>query len=75
MSKNVFEAVERLTDELTETERLRLVQDLLKRTRRDRWDYLFRSIDRKLKGRRFTMADINAEIAAVRKVHRHAGPA
>lgn len=71
MSKNLLEAAERIAEELSDEERLRLVRDLVQRTRRDRWDRLFQSIDRRLKGRRFTMAEINAEIAAVRR-ERHA---
>ena len=74
MSKNLLEAAERITNELTEDERLQLIKDLLQRTRRARWTRLFQSIDRKLKGRRFTMAEINAEIAAVRRARRHARP-
>ena len=74
MSKNLLEAAERIAEELSVEERLKLMKDLAKRTRTDRWNHLFESIDRKLKGRRFTMKEINAEIDAVRQARRHARP-
>lgn len=75
MSKNLLEAAERIAQELSAEERLQLAKELMQRTRKDRWNRLLDSIDRKLKGRRFTMAEINAEIAAVRRARRHARPA
>ena len=72
MSKNLLEAAERIAEELSGEERLTLVKELVQRTRKERWNQLFQSIDRKLKGRRFTMEEINAEIAAVRRARRHA---
>jgi len=74
MSKNLLEAAERIAGELSVEERLRLTKDLVQQMRKDRWNRLFDSIDRKLKGRRFTMQEINAEIAAVRRARRHARP-
>ena len=75
MSKNLLEAAERIAEELSAEERLKLAKELVQGARTDRWNHLFRSIDRKLKGRRFTMKEINAEIAAVRRARRHARPA
>ena len=49
MSKNVFEAVERLTEELTTEERVRLARELAQRTRKDRWNRLFTMIDERVK--------------------------
>ena len=72
MSKNLLEAAERIADELSAEECLTLAKELMRRTRKEQWNRLFGSIDRKLKGRRFTMAEINAEIAAFRRVRRHA---
>jgi len=74
MSKNLLEAAERIAEELSMEERLQLAKELVQQARKDRWDRLFRSIDQKLKGRRFTMKGINAEIAAVRRARRHARP-
>lgn len=75
MSKNLLEAAERIAEELSAEERLKLARELVQGARADRWNRLFHSIDRKLKGRRFTMKEINAEIAAVRRARRHARPA
>ncbi len=49
MSKNVLEAVERLTEELTPEEQARLVKDLSQRTRRQRWDRVFSAIDARVR--------------------------
>ncbi len=72
MSKNVLEATERLVEELTVDEKLRLVKRLEQDTWKVRLDRLFLRIDRRRKGRRFTMAEIQREIDAVRRQRRSA---
>ena len=73
MSKNLLEAAERIAEELSAEDRLTLAKELMQQARKAEWNHLFHSIDRKLKGhRRLTMGEINAEIAAVRRVQRHA---
>lgn len=49
MSKKLFEAAERIADELTAEERLRLARELAQRTRKDRWNRLFAMIDARVK--------------------------
>ena len=52
MSKNLLEAAERITDELTAEERMKLLNDLAQRMgkdRRDRWTKLFASIDARVR--------------------------
>ena len=49
MSKNLLEAVERLTEELTPDEQTRLAKDLTHRTRGQRWDRVFSAIDARVR--------------------------
>ena len=75
MSKNLLEAAERIAEELSAEERLQLAKELAQQARKDRWNRLLDSMDRRLQGRRpLTMAEVNAEIAAVRRARRHARP-
>ena len=67
MSKNVLEATERLLDELTVDEKLRLVKHLEHDTGKARLDRIFADVDRRRRGRRFTMAEIQREIDLVRR--------
>lgn len=67
MSKNLLEAAERIAEELTEDERLRLVDELTRRTSKIRWSRLVAEIDQRRRGRRFSMAQIQREIDAVRR--------
>lgn len=70
MSKNLLEAAERITKELTLDEQVKLADELSRVTRKARWERLFAGIDQRLKGRRFTMAEIQREIDAVRRERR-----
>ena len=73
MSKNLLEAAERIAEELSAKERLTLAKELMQQARKAKWNQLFRSIDRKLQGRRcLTMGEIHTEIAAARRAQRHA---
>ncbi len=67
MSKKLLEAAERIAEELSVEERLQLTKELVQRVREAQWDRLFRSIDRRRKGRRFTMTEIQREIDVVRR--------
>ena len=49
MSKNLLEAAERIAQELTVEERLKLAMELTLRTRKDRWNRLFATIDARVK--------------------------
>ena len=70
MSKNLLEAAERIADELTTEERLKFARELAQRTLKDSWNRLFAQLDQRRKGRRFTMAEIQREIDAVRRERR-----
>ena len=72
MSKNLLEAAERITEELTTGERLQLEKDLGQRTRKDRWNRLFAMIDARVKRHG---APSEAEIIRLcRKVRRERSP-
>ena len=73
MSKNLLEAAERITKELTLDEQVKLVDELNRLTRHARWERLFADIDRRRKGRRFSMAEIQQEIDIVRRQRRGNG--
>lgn len=49
MSKNLLEAAERITKELTDAERLQLAKELTQQARTERWDRLFAMIDARVK--------------------------
>ena len=70
MSKNLLEAAERITKELTRPEQIQLVRWLERRTWPARLKTLWVEIDRRRRGRRFTMAEIQREIEAARREHR-----
>ena len=67
MSKNVFEATERLVEELTLDEKVRLVKRLEQETGKVRLERLWKEVDRQRRGRRFTMAEIVREIKVYRR--------
>lgn len=70
MSKNLLAAAERLVEELTLDEKLRLVKQLEQDTAKARVERLWMETDRRRRGRRFTMAEIVREIKAYRRERR-----
>ena len=70
MSKNALEQATELVEQLTLDEKLRLVRQLEQDTLKARWERLLTDVDRRRKGRRFTMADIQHEIEAFRRERR-----
>ena len=70
MSKVLLEQAEVLADHLTMGEKLQLVKYLERETLKARLDRLFAEVDRRRKGRRFTMAEIVREIKAYRRERR-----
>lgn len=67
MSKKVLNAVVRLADvSLSIDEKAYLAKHLSQETTKIRWERLLADIDRRRKGRQFTMAEIQREIDAVR---------
>ena len=73
MSRNLLEAAERITKELTLDEQVKLADELNRVTRKARWERVFAEIDQRRKGRRFTMAEIQREIDIVRRQRRGNG--
>lgn len=67
MSKNLLEAAERVVEELTIDEKIRLVKQLERETAKARLERLWADVDRRRRGRRFTMAEIVREIKAHRR--------
>ena len=70
MSKATLEQAEELVKRMTTDEKLQLVERLEQETLKARWDQLLADIDRRRKGRRFTMAEIQREVDAVRRERR-----
>lgn len=71
MSKQALEQVQALVNRLTTEEKVLLVRRLERATAKVRWTRLFAEIDRQRKGRRFSMAEIQREIDAVRRERRN----
>ncbi len=72
MSKNVLEALERLTDELTQDEQAQLAEELNRRTRKTRWNRLFTAIDARVK--RYGAPSEEEIIRLCREVRRERAP-
>ena len=68
MSKRLLEAAERIAEELSPEERMQLAKELAQRTRKDRWNRLFRMIDDRV--RRYA-APSQAEIIRLCREVRH----
>lgn len=67
MSRATFEQAEALVEQLTTDEKLRLTSWLERETAKVRLERLWVAVDRRRRGRRFTMAEINREIKAYRR--------
>ena len=66
MSKVTLEQAKTIINRLTLNDKVRLVRGLERQTSKVRWARLWADLDQRRKGRRFTMAQIQREIDAVR---------